>query len=139
MASEMTNEVQISSEIDIIRARKAVREAAISYGFGLTDVTRIVTSASELARNIVTYADKGVMTWRHVQGVNGSGIEISFQDMGPGIENLEDALTPGFSSGKGLGMGLSGAKRLMGELEIESEKGRGTKVTIRKTLNGGRH
>ena len=134
MDSRKNGEVNISSEMDIITARKAVRQVAVEIGFSLTDVTRIVTSASELARNIVTYAEKGVMSWRKINGMEGKGIEITFTDKGPGIADIAQAETPGFSSGKGLGMGLSGAKRLMGELEIESLKGQGTKVTVRKWL-----
>ncbi len=96
MVRQVNGDVNITNEMDIITARKVVRNVAAEIGFSLTDVTRIVTSASELARNIVTYADSGVMTWRKIHSLDGQGIEIIFTDKGPGIENLEDAKTPGF-------------------------------------------
>jgi serine/threonine-protein kinase RsbT len=128
------SEFRITSENDIVMARKVVREAATALGFGLTDVTRIVTAASELTRNIYHYAKSGVMHWRTLnQGVR-VGLELSFEDNGPGIADIEKAMEPGYSTGEGLGMGLPGSKRLMDEMTIESTVGKGTTVIVRKWL-----
>jgi serine/threonine-protein kinase RsbT len=127
-------EVAIQNEGDIVYARRVVREAAVQTGFGLTDVTRIVTASSELARNLIKYAGHGVMSWRTIQNENRAGIELQFIDQGPGIPDVNLALQEGYSTGDGLGMGLPGAKRLMDELEIQSLVGKGTTVTMRKWL-----
>jgi serine/threonine-protein kinase RsbT len=128
------SEFRITSENDIVMARKVVREASTALGFGLTDVTRIVTAASELTRNIYHYAKSGVMHWRTLnQGVR-VGLELSFEDNGPGIADIEKAMEPGYSTGEGLGMGLPGSKRLMDEMTIESTVGKGTTVILRKWL-----
>jgi serine/threonine-protein kinase RsbT len=128
------SEFRITSENDIVMARKVVREASTALGFGLTDVTRIVTAASELTRNIYHYAKSGVMHWRTLnQGVR-VGLELSFEDNGPGIADIEKAMEPGYSTGEGLGMGLPGSKRLMDEMTIESTVGKGTTVIVRKWL-----
>ena len=109
-----------------------MREAAADLGFGVTDTTRIVTAASELARNIFRYAGQGIMYWQVLHEERGNGIELRFEDRGPGIPNVHEALREGYSSGGGLGMGLPGAKRLMDEMEIDSTVGKGTRVTVRK-------
>ena len=128
------SEFRITSENDIVMARKVVREASTALGFGLTDVTRIVTAASELTRNIYHYAKSGIMHWRSLnQGVR-VGLELTFEDNGPGIADIEKAMEPGYSTGEGLGMGLPGSKRLMDEMTIESTVGKGTTVTVRKWL-----
>ena len=134
MSDMHQGEVKIQEEVDIVAVRKAVREASAAGGFGVTDVTRIVTSASELARNVYAYAGFGVMRWRLLNTNGRSGIELTFEDHGPGILNLDQAMTEGYTSGGGLGMGLPGSKRLMGEMEIASEAGKGTTVTVRKWL-----
>ena len=125
-------EVSIHSEADIVAARKAVRDVAVGLGFGVTDVTRIVTAASELARNSFLYAGSGRMSWRIVETAAKSGVELVFADRGPGIDNVEQAMQEGYTTGGGLGMGLPGTKRLMDEMEICSERGKGTTVTVRK-------
>ncbi len=124
--------VLIGSESDIVIIRKTVREAASGLGFGITDVTRIVTAASELARNVFQYAGTGVMEWRTIDTGDAVGIELSFVDEGPGIADTEQVMRPGYSTSGGLGLGLPGAQRLMDEMEIESEVGKGTRVTVRK-------
>lgn len=124
--------IPIGSEGDIVAARKIVRDAAVMLGFGVTDVTRIVTASSELTRNIFRYAGSGYMSWRLIAHAARTGIELTFEDHGPGIPDLECALKAGFSTSGGLGLGLPGAKRLMDEMEIESQAGVGTKVVIRK-------
>lgn len=126
-------ELVISGEYDIVQARKAVRQAAVEAGFGLTDVTRIVTAASELSRNIFVYAGTGTVRWRGISG-DTDGLEITFEDKGPGIPDVTQALEPGYTTGKSLGMGLPGSKRLMDELELTSAPGEGTTVVIRKWL-----
>lgn len=128
------DEVRIVAEIDIVAVRKAVRQAAGSLGFGATDATRIVTAASELARNVFVYAGAGVMRWRGLSANGRMGIELVFADSGPGIADVEQALEPGYTTGKGLGMGLPGARRLMGEMDIQSTVGKGTTVTVSKWL-----
>jgi len=127
-------EFRITSENDIVMARKVVRDAATALGFGLTDVTRIVTAASELTRNIYHYAKSGVVRWRSLNQGAKVGLELTFTDRGPGIPDPEKAMEPGFSTSNGLGMGLPGAKRLMDEMTIESTVGKGTTVVVRKWL-----
>ncbi len=126
-------EVPIQNEGDIVSARKVAREVSQKLGFGVTDVTRIVTAVSELARNIYRFAGTGIMRWS-VMNEGIVGIELIFEDKGPGITDIEQAMGLGFTSGQGLGMGLPGARRLMDELEIESRVGVGTTVTVRKWL-----
>lgn len=125
-------EVAITTVGDIVRARQVVRAAAEQIGFELTDVTRIITAASEMARNIVHYAGSGVMRWRMLDLNGRLGIELTFEDAGPGIPDIERAMEDGFSTSGGLGKGLPGAKRLMDEMVIQSTVGRGTTVTLRK-------
>lgn len=130
----MTNQASltISSESDIVACRKLVRDLVNAAGFNVTDVTRIVTSVSELARNIYVYAKRGEMHWKVLQQPGKIGIELIFTDNGPGISDIEQAMQPGYTTAKSLGMGLPGVKRLMDELEIVSELGVGTTITIRK-------
>jgi serine/threonine-protein kinase RsbT len=127
-------EVRIASESDIVTARKIVRAQAAALGFGVTDVTRIVTAASELTRNIYRYAGCGFMRWRLLHTAQGAGLELIFADEGPGIADVDKALESGYTTGNGLGMGLPGAKRLMDELEVCSEVGKGTTITARKWM-----
>jgi len=125
-------EVSIETEGDIVLARRRVRELAIATGFSSTDVTRVVTAASELARNIFQYAGKGAMRWRTIENNGRSGLELQFADQGPGIPDLNIAFQDGYSTGQGLGMGLPGTRRLMDEMEIQSQPGQGTTITIKK-------
>lgn len=127
-----SGELYIRDETDIVFARRTVREAAIQLGFGQTDVTRIVTAASELARNTFKYAGEGMMRWRRIENGSRFGVELQVVDRGPGIQDIDLALQDGFSTSGGLGMGLPGARRLMDEMEIESAPGQGTTVTLRK-------
>jgi serine/threonine-protein kinase RsbT len=127
-------EFRIESENDIVMARKVVRETATALGFGLTDVTRIVTAASELTRNIYHYAKSGVMRWYVLNRVHEIGLELTFEDRGLGIPDVSKAMEMGFTTGSGLGMGLPGAKRLMDEMTIESTVGKGTTVVVRKWM-----
>lgn len=134
MNPSVEGRLSIQSEGDVIAARRSIRAAASSLGFGLTDLTRVVTAVSELTRNIYHHAGAGSVRWRSVNVGGRTGLELIFEDEGPGIADLEMAMQEGFTSGGGLGMGLSGSKRLMDELEVVSEVGRGTTVTARKWL-----
>jgi serine/threonine-protein kinase RsbT len=127
-----SGELPIHAEHDIVTARRTVREASTQAGFAATDVTRIVTAASELARNIFKYAGQGVMRWRSLHVDNRAGIELEFQDHGPGIADVGRAMEDGYSTGGGLGQGLPGARRLVDEMDVQSQVGVGTTVTVRK-------
>ncbi len=129
-----SGEVRIHSESDIVVVRRTCRDRATGLGFGITDVTRIVTAASELARNVFLYAGSGVMRWRILEQDGDVGVELVFVDEGPGIADTEQAMLAGYTTSGGLGLGLPGAKRLMDELQICSEVGKGTRVTVRKWL-----
>jgi serine/threonine-protein kinase RsbT len=132
MSAPQYGEVHIRSENDIVATRRTVREVATTLGFGLTDVTRIVTATSELARNIVLYAGSGVMRWREL-GMSGRvGVELTLEDNGPGIDSIDQVMQEGYTTSGGLGLGLPGTKRLMDEFEIASEVGKGTRITVRK-------
>jgi serine/threonine-protein kinase RsbT len=132
MTTEHAGEVRITSEGDIVTARKVVRDAAVALGFGVTDVTRIVTAASELTRNVFRYAGSGTMYWCKVSAGASVGIELRFEDQGPGIPDVERAMEMGYTTSGGLGLGLPGVKRLMDEMEIESAVGKGTRVIVKK-------
>lgn len=133
MSFSFDGEVPIASERDILTVRRVVRDATVQFGFGMTDTTRIVTAASELARNIFRYAAPGVMRWRKLVVEGRVGVELQFEDHGPGIANVEQRMRDGFtSSGGGMGLGLRGSKRLMDELEVQTEVGKGTLITARK-------
>jgi serine/threonine-protein kinase RsbT len=125
--------LEIKAELDIVRCRRAARDMAVEIGFGIADQTRIVTAASELARNIVQYADSGKMLISVISTSSTKGIKMIFKDNGPGLDP-DEAMTFGFSTSKGIGVGLPGSQRLMDEFEIQSEKGKGTRVTAIKWL-----
>ena len=120
---------QLRSEHDIVLARQLVRRLTQELGFSLVDQTKMVTAASELARNALVYGRGGTMSWQKI-GTDRRGLKLLFADDGPGIPNLDLALTDGWTSGNGLGMGLSGAKRLVNEFDIDSQVDGGTRVTI---------
>jgi serine/threonine-protein kinase RsbT len=122
--------IQIRAGEDIVRVRQEVRSHAIAAGLGLVDQTKIVTAASELARNTLDYGHGGTATLEMLQNGVRRGIRIVFEDHGPGIPDVELALKDGYSSGKGMGLGLGGARRLCNEFSILSEPGKGTRVTI---------
>lgn len=125
--------IAINGEDSIITARQRARQLAQAVGFGAVDQSRIATAVSELTRNVVRYADRGRGDARIRLLTEGrGGIEIVVSDDGPGIADIDQALGAGFTSGRGLGLGLPGTRRLMDEMEIDSGPGRGTVVTIRK-------
>ena len=123
-------ELPLRSGEDIVRLRQAVRERAIAMGFSLVEQTKIVTAASELGRNTVQYGGGGVAVIGEVAKGGRRGLRLEFVDQGPGIADIAQALTDGFTTGGGLGLGLSGSKRLCDEFEIDSAPGKGTRVTI---------
>lgn len=117
-------------EQDVVLARQAVRRAAQECGLRLVDQTKLVTAASELARNTVIYGGGGEMDWEILEDGIRAGVRLVFRDEGPGIADLKLAMTDGWTSGSGLGLGLTGAKRLVNEFELDSVPGKGTRVTI---------
>ena len=130
MAVIKVETVPLQSSEDIVRVRQAVRAWAVELGFGLVDQTKIVTAASELARNTVDYGGGGQVKFESLNDGMRRGLRLTFEDQGPGIENLELALTDGYTTGGGLGLGLSGARRLSNEFSIDSSPGQGTRVMI---------
>lgn len=130
MTKTSSLDLELRGEQDIVRARQAVRKAAQEQKFSLVDQTKIVTAASELARNTVLHGGGGSMTIETLTDGSRAGLRLHFRDQGKGIEDIEQALVDGWTSGSGLGLGLSGAKRLSDEFEIESRPGKGTSVVI---------
>ncbi len=124
----------IRSDLDIVSARVEARDLAKQLGFGTIDQARIATAISELTRNIVLYAGEGTITLRVLQQGGKRGLEVVCEDQGPGIEDLDLVMQDGYSTSRGLGMGLPGARRLMDEFEIHSQVGEGTTVIARKWL-----
>lgn len=124
--------VAIASETDIVVARQAGRQLASTLGFSPTDQTLLATAISEVARNIVVYAQTGEVRLARVEVHGKIGIEVVASDLGPGIENIELAMQDGYSTKRSLGLGLPGAKRLVDDFELISELGVGTTVTMRK-------
>lgn len=124
--------VAIDAAYDVVRARQAVREAAVELGFSLIEQTKLVTAASELARNTFDHGGGGAMLLELLEEGGRSGLRITFEDEGPGIVDIPLAMTDGYTSGEGLGLGLGGAKRLIGNLEVRSVVGEGTRVTAVK-------
>ena len=122
--------VPIQSSEDIVLVRKMVREWAIQCGFSLVDQTKIVTASSELARNALQYGKGGEARLEALNDGARRGLRVTFEDQGPGIADTQLALRDGYSTGGGLGLGLSGARRLCNEFAVDSEPGRGTRVTI---------
>jgi len=120
----------IESSSDVVRVRQLVREWASTLGFSLVEQTKIVTAASELARNAYEHGGGGTVRMESVNNAFRRGLRLTFADNGPGIANLEQALKDGFSTGSGMGLGLGGAKRLVNDFSIDSTPGRGTRVTI---------
>jgi serine/threonine-protein kinase RsbT len=125
-----TESRSIRASEDVVQARQAARAWAVEAGFSLVDQTKIVTAASELARNTLVYGGGGTMRLDAISTGGRRGLRLVFEDKGPGIPDIDRAMQDGFSTGGGLGLGLSGAKRLVSEFEIWSKVGEGTRVTI---------
>ncbi len=122
--------MELRSPEDIVGVRQAVRRQAIVLGFGLVDQTKVVTAASELARNTVDYGGGGIVRIEIVRNGVRSALRLVFEDQGPGIADIEQALKDGYTTGHGMGLGLGGARRLSHEFEIESKPGAGTRVSV---------
>jgi serine/threonine-protein kinase RsbT len=128
--------VLIGREQDTVFLKNRVREVAMKIKMGLVNQTRLITAVSELVRNMIRYANGGVCLVEIVSSGRNNGVRITFEDKGPGIPDIVAAMRDGFSTGKSLGLGLPGAKRLVNEFNIESKVGAGTKVVILKWANG---
>lgn len=124
--------VPVNADIDIVTARQKGRELARDLGFTSTDLALIATAISELARNIILYANSGEIVLSVVENGTRQGLKVVARDDGPGIPDIERALEEGFSTSRSLGLGLSGVRRLMDEFDIVSEMGNGTTVTVKK-------
>jgi len=120
----------LRSSSDVVMARQKVRQWAVDLKFSLVDQTKLVTAASELARNALDHGKGGSMTMELVSNGSKSGLRLLFEDQGPGIPDIELALKDGFTSASGMGLGLGGSKRLVNEFSIESEVGKGTRVSV---------
>lgn len=129
-AVAQVDELPLRRSEDIVRMRQVVRERAIALGFGLVDQTKIITAASELARNTLVYGGGGDVEVAQLTAGVRKGLRLTFADRGPGIDDIQQALKDGFTSGSGLGLGLGGAKRLSSEFALESTPGIGTRATI---------
>jgi serine/threonine-protein kinase RsbT len=129
MSVLQSDTIPVASESDVVIVRRRVRELASKVGLSLVDQTKLVTAASELARNTVVYGGGGVLQLESLNGPR-SGVRLTFTDEGPGISDIELAMRDGFTTGSGLGLGLGGAKRLVHEFEIQSTVGQGTKIAL---------
>src|SRR5580700_4701594 len=128
--TQTSEQLDIRSSDDVVRARQLARTMAIAAGLSLVDQTKIITAASELARNTLDYGGGGSVLAELVEAGARRGLRLTFEDKGPGIPDIQAALKDGYSSGKGMGLGLGGARRLSNEFVIHSKPGEGTKVVI---------
>jgi serine/threonine-protein kinase RsbT len=127
---ESSDTISVTTSEDVVKVRQKVRAQAVALGFSLVDQTKIVTAASEIARNTILHGGGGRMDMDTVRQSGRAGLRLAFCDKGPGIPDIARALTDGFSTGGGLGLGLSGSKRLSNEFDIKSAVGEGTTVTL---------
>jgi serine/threonine-protein kinase RsbT len=130
MTTQKSERVEIRSSDDVVRVRQVARTLALGAGLSLVDQTKIITAASELARNTLDYGGGGSVLAELVEVAGRRGLRLTFEDKGPGIADIEAALKDGYTSGKGMGLGLGGAKRLSNEFSIHSKPGEGTKIVI---------
>jgi serine/threonine-protein kinase RsbT len=126
----LSDQRAIQSAEDVVSVRQMVRQRAVEVGFNLVDQTKIVTAASELARNTLQYGGGGMVTIDTVENLGRRGVRLTFEDDGPGISDVDLAMKDGYTTGGGLGLGLSGARRLSSDFSIQSAPGQGTRVTI---------
>jgi serine/threonine-protein kinase RsbT len=131
-APEGTQRIPVSSDQDVVRVRQLVRTVSVAVKLSLVDQTKLVTAASELARNTLVYGGGGTVEVTRVENGRRQGIRIVFADQGPGIADLQLALTDGYTTGGGLGLGLSGARRLVDEFDIDTAVGQGTTISVTK-------
>ena len=130
MQATRSDTVRIAASEDIVLVRQAVRRWAVDLAFGLVDQTKIITAASEIARNTLDYGKGGSVTLEELLDGARRGLRLSFEDRGPGIPDVEMALRDGYTTGSGMGLGLGGSRRLVHEFSIESRPGEGTRVTL---------
>jgi serine/threonine-protein kinase RsbT len=130
MTTQKSERLEIRSSDDVVRVRQLARTMALAAGLSLVEQTKIITAASELARNTLDHGRGGFVVAELVEAVGRRGIRLTFEDQGPGIVDIDAALTDGFTTGRGMGLGLGGARRLSNEFSIESKLGEGTKVVI---------
>ena len=132
MAATRDELLQIQASSDVVQVRQVVRTRATELGFSLVDQTKIVTAASELARNALEHGKGGTVRVEMLNDGSRRGLRLTFEDKGPGIPDLKLALTDGYTTGSGLGLGLSGSRRLVNEFDLWSKVGEGTRVTVTK-------
>lgn len=132
MAVAKTERLPVTTETDVVLVRQAVRKWAAELGLGLVDQTKVVTAASELARNTLVHGGGGGVLLEGLSEAGRKGLRMTFEDRGPGIADIEMALRDGYTTGGGLGLGLGGARRLVSEFDITSQPGEGTRVTVVK-------
>jgi serine/threonine-protein kinase RsbT len=130
MAMLRTEKLAVQTEEDVVRVRQVVRSCSVQLRFSLVDQTKIVTAASELARNTLVHGGGGIVEVEAVEQGGRRGLRLTFEDHGPGIADIEAALKDGFTTGNGLGLGLGGAKRLVNDFEVQSVPGHGTVVRV---------
>jgi len=131
-----SDNMRIVKEVDVVVFRNRLKEFAVKIGMGLVNQTKLITAASELSRNMLRYAGGGAVLIEIITGQRQNGVRVTFSDKGPGIPDIQQAMKDGFSTGKSLGLGLPGAKRLVSDFDIKSTVGQGTTVTITKWKNG---
>jgi serine/threonine-protein kinase RsbT len=129
VAVQRAESLALRSDEDVVRARQLARRWAVELGFSLVDQTKIVTAASELARNTIIYGGGGTLHLEMLNDAPRRGLRLTFEDQGPGIPDVQMALRDGFTTGSGLGLGLGGAKRLMNDFDVSSAPGQGTRIT----------
>jgi serine/threonine-protein kinase RsbT len=132
---EKKSELTLKLQEDVVAARQVVRAWAVELGLSLVDQTKVVTAASELARNTVIYGGGGIVRLEIIEEAGKRGLRLAFEDQGPGIAHLERAMSDGYTTGTGLGLGLGGAKRLSHEFSIKSAPGAGTQIVIVRWKN----
>ncbi|HEY7038676.1 MAG TPA: anti-sigma regulatory factor [Methylomirabilota bacterium] len=130
MAPGREETIEIQSDEDVVRVRQATRRWAVEIGFSLVDQTKVVTAASELARNTLIHGDGGTARLEELAQGGRQGLQLTFEDKGPGIADVAQALRDGYTTGSGLGLGLGGARRLSSTFDITSTPGEGTRVRI---------
>jgi len=131
-----SDNMRIVKEVDVVVFRNRLKEFAVKIGMGLVNQTKLITAASELSRNMLRYAGGGTVLIEIIRGDRQNGVRVTFSDKGPGIPDIQQAMKDGFSTGKSLGLGLPGAKRLVSDFDIKSTVGKGTTITITKWKNG---
>jgi serine/threonine-protein kinase RsbT len=136
MPATKTETISVRIAAEVVSVRQRVRSFAVESGFSLVEQTKIVTAASELARNMIDYGGGGMVTVEVLQDGPRRGLRLTFKDEGPGIPDIQQALRDGFTSGSGMGLGLGGAKRLSNEFDIQSAPGQGTTVMIARWRGG---